>query len=121
MNTIEKYLNEGKKQNILIGDYVKESPDGPFGNKEIGRVIKEGGGYWNVKFPGNKQNYEYHSGELALVKKANFATLQYNMRDKIDKIDKFIYEKGKFKQAYNLLEKMKKEVEALSFELYSMP
>lgn len=68
MKLTEKYLNEGIEM-FSKGDIVRELPNGPFGNKEDGKIIKVNSRYsWNVKFPGDKKTYEYQSGELFLVK-----------------------------------------------------
>ena len=66
---IDKYLNE-KKEVLKVGDKVKEKKSGPFGKKEVGKVTKviERMGtslvVYNVKFPGDKQTYEYHNNEI---------------------------------------------------------
>ena len=70
MSTFEKYLNE-KKNDIKVGDSVKEKKDGPFGKKEVGKVIKVkqnvGWTVYNVKFSGDKKTYEYHDKEIKKV------------------------------------------------------
>ena len=111
----KKYINEEIKT-ISLGDYVKELPNGPFGNKGTGRVLNDTGSSWTVKFPNNKDKYEYHRGELALIKKGNFVLIN-EIQDKADQINDFIYIRKNFKKAYNLLEKLKKEAEVLSVEL----
>lgn len=115
----KEYIIEAK-QIIAVGDHVKESPTGPFGNKGTGRVCKQISAYWTVKFSGDKVKYEYHPGELVKVKSGKFGILQHDIYDKLKKIDKFIYEQANFKKAYNMLEKLKKDVETLSVELNTM-
>jgi len=66
MVKLEKYLNEGIEV-FEKGDIVRELPNGPFGNKKDGKVIKARRNFWSVKFPGDKETYEYQSGELSLV------------------------------------------------------
>ncbi len=67
MKLTEKYLNEGIEV-FEKGDIVRELPNGPFGNKGVGKVVSTSRHFWSVKFPGDRDTYEYQPGELTLEK-----------------------------------------------------